>query len=275
LGSLQFANTGYQYDEGLMVDERGMNPADLETIQTYAANTDWGSNGTTGQSLGTIEIPKGTEVPRPITQYSNGVAGANNSVTTFIQPDGEEVSFAKTYIGPSSQVGDGSDVLIGAPVGQTGWFGNEVALTTADATAALHNGTAPAHALGVVVPLNVLSNADNGVAGPSKYADSNYQEEYTGTDPNIRLGSLLSVPDNVTAQSLGLQTNMGKAVLASVEQYGAYIADTTPTDNTFSLETTLGVQNQITQSGQGQAFAQDLNKIMAAADVVTSVPNAA
>ncbi|MBS1992601.1 MAG: hypothetical protein JSS83_18915 [Cyanobacteria bacterium SZAS LIN-3] len=267
LGNLKFETHGAQYDEGLMVDERGMKPQDLETVKVYEAVSKFESNESTGKYLGTIQVPKDMEYLRPITDYGNGVVVSTNSTLTFIQPDGKEVNFARGYLGPNAKVGNGQDVLIGTPVGHTGWFGNEGAITPDEAALALKDGTAPAHALDLYVPVDVLSKANKGVTGPAKYADTGYLSEYNSSNTNLKLGSLLAIPKNVTAEDLGLQTNMGKAVLASFEKYGAYIADTTHEKNALGLDTTVGVKDMIARSGQEKAFEQDINKIIAAAQI--------
>lgn len=267
LGNLKFETHGAQYDEGLMVDERGMKSQDLETVKVYEAVSKFESNESTGKYLGTIQVPKDMEYLRPITDYGNGVVVSTNSTLTFIQPDGKEVNFARGYLGPNTKVGNGQDVLIGTPVGHTGWFGNEGAITPDEAALALKDGTAPAHALDLYVPVDVLSKANKGVTGPAKYADTGYLSEYNSSNTNLKLGSLLAIPQNVTAEDLGLQTNMGKAVLASFEKYGAYIADTTHEKNALGLDTTVGVKDMIARSGQEKAFEQDINKIIAAAQI--------
>jgi len=268
MGNLKFERYGYNYDEGLMVDERYMDPKDLVTVKAYQTVAKWTSNDTTGESLGTVIIPKGTTLPRETITQSNGSEGAGNSTVTFIQPDGKEVSFAKTYIGKNSKVGDGKDVLIGTPVGHTGWFGNEGAITTEEAINSLANGSSMKHALNVYVPVEVLSKGNKGVTGPSKYADSGYLSEYNSTNEYMKMGSLLAVPKNVTAEQLGIQTNMGKAVLKSFQDYGAYIADTTHESGAFGLDSTVGVKDAVIKSGQEKQFEQDMNKIMAASKVV-------
>jgi hypothetical protein len=263
-----------------MIDERGMNPADLTTIPIYQIDNNFAGNGSTGQKLGTIEVPKDLEILRPPTVLSDGTEVNGNSTVTIIQPDGEEDNFARTYIGPNASLDpSGGNVLIGGPVGHgAAWIGNEGEITTAEMEAANSNATAPAHALDLTVSDTILNNSDGGKVGPALYADSGYLNGYTGTNTNLKAGSHLAVPKDVTAQSLGLTTNLGKALLTTMEDFGGYVDDTTDApgitpDAQYGAAEAVGLPESDYSGFQTTAFANDFSKIMAAAEIVPPTPN--
>ena len=48
---------------------------------------------------------------------------------------------------------------------------------------------------------------------------------YGGTNPKLRMGTLLTIPQNVTAESLGIKTEVGKKLFYALQNYGCYIVD--------------------------------------------------
>ncbi len=48
---------------------------------------------------------------------------------------------------------------------------------------------------------------------------------YGGTNPNLKTGTLLTIPKNMTAESLGITTQVGKKLFYALQDYGCYIAD--------------------------------------------------
>ncbi len=65
-----------------------------------------------------------------------------------------------------------------------------------------------------------------GYTWPAKTADSGASEgAYAGKNPNVRMGSLLAIDPNVTAESLGITTKPGKKIFKALQDYGCYIVD--------------------------------------------------
>lgn len=264
------------FDEGEMIDERGMKQADLTAIPMYGTDdSNWLGNVSNGKYLGSIEVPKDLQILRQPTTYNDGSQTNGNSTVTIITPDGKEMNFAKTYIGPDKSLSLHGNVLIGAPVGHgAGWMGNEGEITTAEMIAAAKSQTAPDHALGLTVPYNILNNSNHGVTGPALYADSNYAKEYSSPNTHLKAGSHLAVPKGVTAQDLGLETNLGKALLQTMEQFGAYVDDTTGPkagilpEAQYGAAEAVGLPENNSSNFQRTTFSKDFAKILAAAEVV-------
>jgi len=50
-------------------------------------------------------------------------------------------------------------------------------------------------------------------------------QAYGGSDPALRMGTLLTIPKNITAESLGLKTEIAKKIFYALQNYGCYIVD--------------------------------------------------
>lgn len=69
-----------------------------------------------------------------------------------------------------------------------------------------------------------------GFRWPAKAADQYANEEghknrYVGEDPNLVMGTLLTIPPDVTAEDLGLESEPAKKLLFTLQNYGAYITE--------------------------------------------------
>jgi lysophospholipase L1-like esterase len=241
------------YDEGIMIDTRGMKPEDLRTVKVYESTNDWVLNNTDGKYLGTIQVPKNLEFPRPATDYHNGIVVNTNNPLTIIQPDGTDFSFNKVDLE--------GDTMIANKAGAHGgsYIGNEGALTLNEARAAIESGAAPKHSL----------NIDLNISDAAKEFPAGLANDKPGSPvPNLKMGMLLAIPPGVTAEQLGLQTNLGKAMFKTMQEYGGYAVDSSgyPAD---LINTEVGTANLIKQSGQKDEFTSDFKKIMAATKMVT------
>lgn len=80
------------------------------------------------------------------------------------------------------------------------------------------------HALKINVPGGLyLSNQNQGYRWPAYRADSGYQNEYGGSNPEIRMGSLLAIPKS-TPKPSGL-SDLASRVFDALQTYGTYIVD--------------------------------------------------
>ena len=50
-------------------------------------------------------------------------------------------------------------------------------------------------------------------------------QAYGGSNPLLRMGTLLTIPKNITAESLGLKTEVAKKIFYALQNYGCYIVD--------------------------------------------------
>ena len=109
---------------------------------------------------------------------------------------------------------------------------------------------------------------------PAKNSDGgadNSQGGYYGTNPAVQMGSLLAADPSQTEQSLGLTTAAGKKLFHAIQDYGAYIVDTSSTSgNGINIAGEDGLQNEISGWGNSGAFYADLNQIYTHLSVVNN-----
>ena len=121
---------------------------------------------------------------------------------------------------------------------------------------------------------------------PALTADSGAQSKY-GTDGNsqnkaMKMGSLLALPATVDINSMGLRSDPGRQLAWTLQNYGAYIVDSTG-GPAFAIEAELGPANSVRaqfQSDYGYPLEQrvrdktpwstDMQKIVAALAVVNN-----
>ncbi len=90
-------------------------------------------------------------------------------------------------------------------------------------------------------------SADCGYVWPADRHDSyaaSGNNAYGGTNPNLRMGSLLTIPKNITVESLGIKSEVGKKIFYALQNYGCYIVDDSAWSNySFSMEN--GVMEEV------------------------------
>jgi hypothetical protein len=102
------------------------------------------------------------------------------------------------------------------------------------------------------------------------------QDSYLGTNPALRPGSLLAIPPNVTEASLNLETEPGRILFRTLQDYGGYIADDSGGD-AFQTAVEGGFPEQFwadwgyswdLDNAQSTAFGRDMVKLYTALYVV-------
>ncbi len=68
---------------------------------------------------------------------------------------------------------------------------------------------------------------------PARLADSNAPNQYLGSNAALVMGSLLAIPPGVTADTLGLKSNVGKKIFQAMQDYGAYVVDDSGLDYNY------------------------------------------
>ncbi len=98
---------------------------------------------------------------------------------------------------------------------------------------------------------------------------------YAGSDKNVVMGSLLALPPDVTAESLGLKTEVAKKLFYALQNYGAYVSDDSAWDSyCFCIED--GVSEEVkakygyTMKDNGGAYYNDCMKMFEALCVITN-----
>jgi hypothetical protein len=132
------------------------------------------------------------------------------------------------------------------------------------------------HALKILVSSGDLSASNGGYRWPARNADYGYEGRYNGSNPNLRMGSLLALAPNVNIDNLGLQTEFGRRLAWTYQNYGAYVVDELygsswdPHTMTVELGVNAALDARYGSDLEGGAIAQDLKKIMTNLSVVTN-----
>lgn len=123
------------------------------------------------------------------------------------------------------------------------------------------------HAIGILVwGKKYLSRQDGGYISPALKADSNYSNPqhlnyYNGDIKQLKMGTRLAIPDNVTAESLDIKSNKGLILFNSFKDYGGYIIDNSGWD-TIYISSTPDAKKEL------QGIDADIVKIMQALAIV-------
>ena len=107
---------------------------------------------------------------------------------------------------------------------------------------------------------------------PARLSDGGASSNYQGSNSALVMGSLLAIPPNVTAQSLGLTSNAGKKIFQAMQDYGAYVVDDSGWDYNYlcvehSAQTEYSTVTGHDISGDA-ALQADFAKIIGAVKVV-------
>lgn len=117
-----------------------------------------------------------------------------------------------------------------------------------------------------------FAESDSGYRWPAWRHDGDAPDSYGGTNPSLRLGSLLAIPRSV-ADTLHLETNSGRKIRDALCTYGAYVVDNTAWD-AYALCVESGVReefrtaNHAAIEGQGGPWYRDMMKLYGALMIV-------
>lgn len=114
-----------------------------------------------------------------------------------------------------------------------------------------------------------------GYRWPARTADSYAQEVYGGTNPALKMGSLLALPPWLNEADLQLETEIASKLFHTLQTYGAYVVDDSYSDAHY-VAIEAGVDDEVL-SKYGYSFDQstdalknDLNKLFQAFYVVNN-----
>ncbi len=202
-----------------------------------------------------------------------------NNTSAFLAPDGRTlINYNVTarcqaggplygnWFGQTDLYGDGID---------GGHGGSGMSSIGGDIrTGELLNNAPITHALKVNLWGNWLyySASTGGNRWPARLADGGAPNQYKGSNPALKMGSLLALPPNATPESLGLTSTIGKKVFQALQNYGAYVVDDTGgDDNALDVEQQAQVEfkNATGHSiDQDAGLISDFNKMIANVQVI-------
>ncbi len=112
-----------------------------------------------------------------------------------------------------------------------------------------------------------------GYRWPAKSADNYAENEYGGSDPNIVMGSLFAIPPNIHIDSIGLETEAGKKLFFTLQNYGVYFTEDAAWDTwdiIIERDAELEFETIYGFSMSSELWRNELNKLMQALSVVTN-----
>jgi hypothetical protein len=113
-----------------------------------------------------------------------------------------------------------------------------------------------------------------GYRWPAAFADFNAPNQYKGSNPALVMGSLLAIPPDVTAESLGLHSHAGKKLFQALQDYGAYIVDDAGWDYNYLCVESRAAQEYQAVNGYSidddKALQADFLKLIATVKVVNN-----
>lgn len=142
------------------------------------------------------------------------------------------------------------------------------------------------HALKISIPckqyLFYAHETENGYRWPARKRDSRAKTNYTGTEPEAKIGCLRAIPPEVDLESLGLETEPGRKIAWTLRNYGAYqveevpwarimiVAEAGPAGNVVEEFKKDWGYDFITTDKEGNPWFRDLIRIMAHLQIVTN-----
>ncbi len=83
-----------------------------------------------------------------------------------------------------------------------------------------------------------------GYRWPADRHDAYARNVYGGTDPELRMGSLLALPKDSTPESIGIKTEVGKKLFYALRDYGCYIVDDSAQD-CYSIDADIQTMKEL------------------------------
>ena len=203
--------------------------------------------------LGTMQVPY--DFILADAQGSN----SPNNCATFIQPDGRSI----IQLEPCCRVEKGKqivghkckfDIDIYGPGIQGTHYGSGLSAFGGSIRKGELTSSEPIrHALKLNVQASKYiyfdKSTQKGYIWPADRHDSYANKDsdgrkYGGKMSELRMGTLLTIPKNITAESIGLKTEVGKKLFYALQNYGCYIVDDSATD-VYAWSTESGVVEEV------------------------------
>ena len=245
---LQKANFQISYNVSTDNEYHVIVPAGSPTVDVYSPSS-WQTRWPGNRKVGTMQVPADF--------YLADASGNStpNNCAAFLMPDGRTIRqlepCCRLETGNARIVGylhsEDQDIY-GEGIKGTHYGSGLSAIGGSIRKGELTSNEPIRHALKLNVYANKYlyydNNANQGYIWPADRHDSYAADRYGGTNPNLRMGSLLTIPQDVTAESLGIKTEVGKKLFYALQNYGCYIADDTAWDS-YAFSTESGVREEV------------------------------
>lgn len=228
---------------------------ELLNIYRHKSNWDnarWPSKELLGASAGTLYWPRGYTVAN----------NTSNNCSAIVQPDRRTV----IQIQPTCRVDADSDYITGYNhskkidlygSGEQGThYGSGLSTIGGSIRKGELIGDQPIrHALKLNINAAEFLYYGEDLKGykwPADRSDSYAASRYGGKDKNLVMGSLLALPPDITAEDLGITSEVGKKLFFTLQNYGCYITDDSCW-NSYCICAEVGVREEVIQK-YGEAY---------------------
>ena len=248
---LQKANFGDAYSIGVDEEYIVKVPEGSPTVEVKSPSA-WNKRWPGNLHQGYMQVPSDFYLA------DSSVNSTPNNCAAFIMPDGRTIK----QLEPTCRLGTGNTHIVG-------WLHSEYLDIYGEGIQGTHYGSGLSAIGGSIrkgeltsdepirhaIKLNVWAkkycyydpNENRGYVWPADRNDSyasSGSNAYGGTNPNIRMGTLLTIPKYITAESLGIRSEVGKKIFYALQNCGCYIVDNSAWDNySFSMED--GVREEV------------------------------
>ncbi|MCI9545732.1 MAG: hypothetical protein HFH60_03445 [Lachnospiraceae bacterium] len=276
---LEKANLQRSYWLGVDKEYFAKAKADDPVVDVYSPSS-WAKRLPGDKLLGQIQVPDDF--------FINDCEGSNtpNNCATILSPDG------RTYyqLEPACRTPEYKDRIIGwlyAPQGQDlygdGIGGSHYGSGLSAIGGTIRSGELTSsepitHALKINVWAEKYLYYGEDVKGfiyPADRCDSYAAITYGGKNPKLTMGALLVIPQEITPESLGINTEVGKKIFYALQSYGAYVVDDSAWDcYALSVENTVVDEVKekygISLTGDSGAYFEDIQKMIENLHIVTN-----
>ena len=221
----------------------------------------------------TLRLPATITLPNPDANSTIAVVGLNGKVYQFGEACVNNGSH-DMYVTTSEH----ASTVAGAPrLTDDGNLGMHAGGGISNFGGLIRNGELEAaapirHALELNVWAKKLSNTNGGFRWPAIVADGYHDDGdigYQGSNPQLKMGSLLALPPGTTPESLGLSTAFGRKVFHAMQDYGGYVGDDSGWDD-VDVSVEDGVQGGLRALFTDSAEVRDMRAVVGALSVVTN-----
>lgn len=217
-----------------------MRTSSSDPVRPLMSVGSWRDRCSGTKQLGTIHLPNGWQ-PKPVTARSTP-----NNPGVFLQPDGRTLvnvgSMARCNTSGALHANrPGTDKHITDLHGD-GQYGAHGASRLSQLGGAIRPGELSGddpirHALDLLVSSEHLywgGTKQSSYRWPASSSDRYAgPDRYTGSNPELRMGSLLAIEPGATPASLGITTDVGLKLFDALQNYGAYVTDDSAWDANY------------------------------------------
>jgi hypothetical protein len=229
---LPIAANGVGFDDVYLIKTTSTDPA-VPWLSPGAWTNRCSGSASTGQ---TLHLPSSLLVPDAV-KRADGTFNTPNNAAVFLRPDGHTTDNTSALArciagGPVYGYRTGEARIDISDLYGAGTYGSHgasrlSAIGGAIRPGELSSGDPIRHVLDLVLYAKHLSySGGTGYRWPALSADSYANgTTYTGGVSAMKMGSLLALPVNVTAESVGITSPVALKIFHALQDYGGYVTD--------------------------------------------------